>query len=140
MKKEKSLTKVLEKDMFRLVVVLLAALLMAMNINTFVNAGGLYPGGATGLTIIIQRLFSKYLNLTVPYTPINIILNAIPVYIGFRYIGRKFTIFSLIMVLSNGFFVDLIPNMTVTNDPLLVAVFGGIINACAITMCHQRRN
>lgn len=134
-KKENSLAKVLEKDLFRLTIVLLAALLMAMNINTFVNAGGLYPGGATGLTIIVQRLFSKYLGIAVPYTPINIILNAVPVYIGFRYIGRKFTIFSLIMVLSNGFFVDLLPHMTVTNDPLLVAVFGGIINACAITMC-----
>ena len=33
----------------------LAATIMALNIKTFVRAGGLFPGGATGLTILIQR-------------------------------------------------------------------------------------
>ncbi len=127
----------LRKDLLRLIVVLLAALLMAANIQTFVNTGGLYPGGATGLTIILQRIFLKFLNVEIPYSPINIVLNAIPIYIGFRYIGKKFTIFSMIMVLANGFFVDLLPLHVVTHDPLLIAVFGGIINATAITMCLE---
>ena len=132
---KKSLKEYAKKDAIRLVVVLLAAFLMSMNINSFVNAGGLYPGGATGLAIIIQRLALKYFGLSIPYTPITVILNAVPVYIGFRYIGKRFTLFSLIMVLANGFFVDLLPSYSVTTDPLLVAVFGGILNAIAITMC-----
>ena len=123
------------KELVRLFVVLCAAFLMAVNINSFVNAGGLYPGGATGLTIIAQRIALKYFGLTIPYTPINVLMNAIPVYIGFRFIGKKFTLFSLIMVLTNGFFVDLLPSYSLTHDPLLVAVFGGILNAIAITMC-----
>ncbi len=133
--KDDTLKTILGKDMIRLTVVLLAAFLMSVNINTFVNAGGLYPGGATGLSIIIQRVALKYLNLKLPYTPITVVLNAIPVYIGFRFIGKKFTIFSMIMVLANGFFVDLLPSYTLTHDPLLVAVFGGVLNAVAITMC-----
>ena len=132
---KKNIRKLLKKDLIRLMVVLLAAFLMAMNIKTFVNAGGLYPGGATGLTIIIQRIALKYFGLNVPYTPVSLLLNAIPVYIGFRYIGKRFTLFSLVMVLANGFFVDLLPSFAVTRDPLLVAVFGGILNAIAITMC-----
>lgn len=132
---EPSFKEILERDAVRLVVVLLAAFLMAMNINSFVNAGGLYPGGATGLTIIIQRIALKYFGITLPYTPVNILMNAVPVYIGFRFIGKKFTTFSLIMVLACGFFVDLLPSYPVTYDPLLVAVFGGIVNAVAITMC-----
>ncbi len=108
---------------------------MAVNIDFFVNAGGLFPGGATGLTVIIQRSFLKYFGLNIPYTPINVILNAIPVYIGFRFIGKKFTLFSLIMVLASGFFVDMLPSHSLTHDPLLVAVFGGVLNAVAITMC-----
>ncbi len=123
------------RDLIRLIVVLLAAFLMAVNINSFINAGGLFPGGATGLTIIIQRSALKYLGLSIPYTPINVLLNSIPVYIGFRFIGKKFTLFSMIMVLANGFFVDLLPNFSFTHDPLLVAVFGGILNAVAIAMC-----
>ena len=108
---------------------------MAFNINSFVNAGGLYPGGATGLTIIIQRIAQKYFSIAIPFTPINVILNAVPVYIGFRFIGNRFTLFSMIMVVANGIFVDLLPHFAFTNDELLAAVFGGLLNAVAITMC-----
>lgn len=135
--KKQKLINTLRKDFLRLIVVLSAALLMAANIQTFVNTGGLYPGGATGLTIILQRIFLKFFGIEVPYSPINIALNAIPIYIGFRFIGKKFTIFSMIMVLANGFFVDIIPSHVLTHDPLLIAVFGGIINATAITMCLE---
>ncbi len=134
---QKKIVSTLRWDFIRLIVVLFAAFLMAANIQSFVNTGGLYPGGATGLTIIIQRIFLKFFGLEVPYSPINICLNAIPIYIGFRYIGKKFTIFSMIMVLANGFFVDMIHPHVLTNDSLLIAVFGGIINATAITMCLE---
>ncbi len=133
----KKLKMMLKKDAVRLIVVLLAAFLMAMNINSFVNAGGLYPGGATGIAIIIQRIALKYWGLSIPYTPVTVLLNAIPVYIGFKYIGKRFTLFSLVMVVTNGFFVDFLPDYAVTQDPLLVAVFGGLLNAVAITMCLE---
>ena len=133
----KKLKMMLRKDAVRLVVVLLAAFLMAMNINSFVNAGGLYPGGATGIAIIIQRIVLKYWGISIPYTPVTVLLNAIPVYIGFKYIGKRFTLFSLVMVVANGFFVDFLPDYAVTQDPLLVAVFGGLLNAIAITMCLE---
>ncbi|SFB71914.1 YitT family protein [Butyrivibrio sp. YAB3001] len=133
--KKKKIVFTLKKDLIRLIVVLLAAFLMAMNIQTFINAGGLYPGGAQGLTIIIIRVASKFFGVTIPYTPVSLILNAIPIYIGFRFIGKKFTCFSMIMVFANGVFVDFLPSLEVTHDPLLIAVFGGIVNAVAITMC-----
>ncbi|WP_026669616.1 YitT family protein [Butyrivibrio sp. AE3006] len=125
----------LKKDSIRLIVVLLAALLMAMNIQSFINAGGLFPGGAQGLTIVVQRIILKYTGISIPYSPVNIILNIFPIYLGFRYIGKRFTIFSMIMVLANGFFVDIIPAHAITYDPLLIAVFGGMLNAIAICMC-----
>ena len=76
-----------QKELRRLVTVLLAACLMAVNIKTFVRAGGLYPGGATGLTILFQRMAETFLHWEVPYTLINVSLNAIPVYIGFVILG-----------------------------------------------------
>ncbi len=130
-----NLKEALKKDAVRFTVVLLAAFVMAFNINSFVNAGGLYPGGATGLTIIIQRIAQKYFSIAIPFTPINVILNAVPVYIGFRFIGKRFTLFSMIMVVANGIFVDFLPHFAFTNDELLAAVFGGLLNAVAITMC-----
>ncbi len=119
----------------RLAVVLIAAVIMALNIKILVKTGGLYPGGATGLTILIQGVFSKFLNMQIPYTLVNVLLNSIPVYIGFRYIGKKFTGYSLIMIFVSSILVDLIPPFVLTNDILLISIFGGIINGVAIALC-----
>ena len=125
----------LARDIRRVLLVLFASVLMAVNIKTFVRTGGLYPGGATGLTVLIQRLSAKYLGFEIPYTPVNIALNAVPVYIGFRYIGKRFTLLSLMMILVNGFLVDLIPARVITYDTLLIAIFGGLINGTVISLC-----
>ena len=123
------------KEVKRLLVMVIASFLLAVDTQTFVRTGGLIPGGAMGLTVLIQGIFDKYLNVAVPYTPINIILNAIPVYIGFRFIGKKFTWHSLGVIVMTGIFTDLIPSVVITYDPLLIAIFGGLINGLAIALC-----
>ena len=123
------------KDPVRILIICLAALIMALNIKTFVRTGGLYPGGATGLTILVQRIAERFFHLSLPYTLINVIFNAIPVYIGFRFIGKKFTLLSCFMILLTGFFTDLIPGYVITQDILLIAIFGGIINGFAMSLC-----
>ena len=125
----------IKRDSSRLIRVLLACVLMAVNIKTFVRTGGLYPGGATGLTVLIQRIAETYFHVAVPYSLVNFILNAIPVYIGFRFIGKKFTLFSVLMILVTGFLTDLIPPRVITYDTLLIAIFGGIINGTVISLC-----
>ena len=123
------------KKIRKYLVMVVASLILAADTKTFVRTGGLIPGGAMGLTVLIQGIFDKYLNIAVPYTPINIALNAIPVYIGFRFIGKKFTWASLAVIVMTGFFTDLIPAVVITYDPLLIAIFGGVINGLAIAMC-----
>ncbi|MBE5857049.1 MAG: YitT family protein [Lachnospiraceae bacterium] len=119
----------------KIIVITFAALLMAANINTFVEAGGLYPGGATGITVLIRRVAELWFNIELPYTLVIIILNAIPIYIGFRYIGKKFTIYSVYMIFMTGIFSDILPTYAITYDTLLVSIFGGIINGLAISIC-----
>ena len=125
----------LKKDTKRILVIIIAALLMAVNIKTFVQAGNLLPGGATGLTLLIQRAVKLFFDLDIPYSPINILLNAIPAFIGFKFIGKKFTIYSCLMILLVGLFADLIPAYTIADDVSLVSIFGGIINGTAISIC-----
>ena len=127
-------------DSKTILVVCLASLLMALNINTFVQTGGLYPGGATGLTILIQRLSERFLNISLSFAVVNFLLNMIPIYIGFRYIGKKFTLYSCLMIVLTGLLTDLLPSYIITYDTLLISIFGGIINglfhqpsACAWT-------
>ena len=125
----------LKEDGKRILMVCVASLIMALNIKTFVRTGGLYPGGATGLTILIQRVAAMFFDITVPYTLVNVILNAIPVYIGFRFIGKKFTLYSCLTILLTGILTDLIPGYPITYDTLLISVFGGIINGSVISLC-----
>ncbi len=124
-----------KRDAKRILFVVLSALLMSANIRTFVQAGELYPGGATGLTILILRACDMFFNIKLPYTIVNVIINAIPVYIGFRYIGKKFTLYSCLMILLTGIFTDLLPSYTITYDTLLISIFGGIINGVSISLC-----
>ncbi len=119
----------------RLVMIAIAAFIFALDIKIFVRVGNLFPGGVTGMAVLIQRIFDKYWNIAVPYTPINIALNIFPAYIGFRFIGKRFTFFSVTMIVLNSVFVDALPIMTVTDDPLLIAVFGGMLAGLAISIC-----
>ena len=125
----------LKKDWRRILIVLIASALMAFNIKSFVHAGDLFPGGVTGLTVLIQRLAEKFFGLKLPYSPINLLLNAFPVYIGFRFVGKKFTLLSLLMIIASSFLTDILPVYTITEDMLLISVFGGILSGIAISLC-----
>ncbi len=125
----------LKEDGKRIIIVCLAAVLMAVNIKSFVRTGGLYPGGATGLTILIQRIGQLLFQIEMPYTVVNLLLNAFPVYIGFRFIGKKFTLYSCLMIFLASILTDMIPGYVITYDILLISVFGGIINGLVISLC-----
>ena len=127
--------KSIKKQFIILITVIISAFLMALNTKTFVNTGGLYSGGVTGLTILIQRIFKLLLDITLPFSVVNIFLNSIPVYIGFRFIGKRFTLYSCLMIILNSIFTDLIPSYILTEDILLISIFGGIINGLAIGIC-----
>lgn len=124
-----------KEDGKRIFIICLASLLMAVNIKSFVRTGGLYPGGATGLTILIQRVAQLFLNVELPYSVVNLLLNAVPVYIGFRFIGKKFTLYSCLMIVLTSVLTDIVPGYTITYDTLLISIFGGMINGLAISVC-----
>lgn len=112
-----------------------ASVIMAVNLKTFVRAGDLIPGGFNGLTRLLQQVSMLVWGVEPPFSVINFLLNAIPVVISFRFIGKKFTGYSCLMVVLSGIITDLIPSYALTQDPLLVAVFGGLFNAVAISIC-----
>ena len=123
-----------KKHTTALVCVFIASIIMSINIKSFVRAADLIPGGFTGLSLLIQRSASLFAGIELPYSIINIVLNAVPAFIGFKMIGKKFTSYSVLMIVLNSFLVDLIPVTPITYDPLLVSVFGGILNGIAIVI------
>ena len=93
----------IKAEILKYVILTVASLIMALDYRTFVEWGNLYPGGAVGLAMLVQRVAQSICDtvgwhVTVPFSPINVVLNAIPVWIGFKYIGRKFTLQSLYVI------------------------------------------
>ena len=136
----------------RLVVLALASLLIAVNYRTFVKWGGLYPAGANGFSMLLQRVLQRLsdaagLGWTVPFSPINFALNAVPVWIGFRFIGRRFTLYSLYVIFLTGFFTDILPVDALTSfvpthdlmrlktDPFVTSLFGGVCYGFGMALC-----
>ena len=64
-----------KEDAKRIIMLCIASAVMAINIKSFVRTGGLYPGGATGLTLLTQRAFEMFAGISLPYTLINVLLN-----------------------------------------------------------------
>ena len=119
----------------RTCLILAGSFIMAVNLKSFVRTGGLIPGGFNGLTRLIQEISVLLWHWEPPFSVINFILNAIPAVISFKFIGKKFTLYSCMMIVVSGVLTDIIPSYPVTHDTLLVCIFGGIINAFAISLC-----
>lgn len=128
----------------RLLLITLGAVLMAFNINTFVHAGGLIPGGFTGVTLLIQEICARYGGFHIPFSVVLYVLNAVPAAICYKFIGKKFALYSCLMILISGLLTDWMPAAKVASifieyiqlhDTLLSAVFGGLLNAVSIALC-----
>lgn len=124
-----------KKDGKRIIVICIASVIMAINTKTFVRTGGLYPGGVMGMTILIQAIFENFFGIQIPFSVVNLLLNTLPIYIGFRFIGRKFTLYSCLMIVLNSVLTDIIPANVITYDTLLISIFGGMISGFAISLC-----
>ncbi len=132
---ENKISQSVLKEAKRLLMITAGACIMAVNIKSFIRAGNLVPGGFNGITLLLQQIGRAFFDVEVPYTLINLLLNAIPVFISFKFIGKKFTLYSCLMIILSSVLTDILPGYTVTQDTLLVCVFGGIINAFAISLC-----
>ena len=122
-------------QVFRFFIITFASILYAWNLRCFAKTAGLFPGGFSGLSLLLQEIIIKFLHITIPFSIFNIALNLFPTYIAFKYIGKKFTIYSIIVIFLSSIFVDILPPYVFTNDVLLISVFGGIINGFALSLC-----
>ena len=121
----------IKSDVRTFLAVIIGSAIVGFNMKIFLNQGNLLPAGFSGIASLIQKVLLKYLGLSVPFWPISFSLNIVPAILAYKYVGKKFTIFSCMALMILSFATDLIPSFVVTNDRLLIAVFGGIINGMA---------
>ena len=111
------------------------AALIAFVLNSFVNTVNLFPGGFAGLTLLITRSAKEFWGMDIPYSLVYIPLNLIPIAVGVKYLGKRFTCLSVYVIFLSSFLVDLMPKYALTYDVLLLSVFGGLLDGAAVALC-----
>ena len=118
-------------DLVVLIHVLLAATLYSFGMNFFVKSGNLFPGGYGGISRLLSEVCLQFFHLNISFSIIYFGLNIITVLLLWRHIGHKFLIFSVIFFTATSILTAVIPVKTITDDILLISVFGGVISGIA---------
>ncbi|CAN7604931.1 YitT family protein [Paenibacillus sp. LjRoot153] len=107
----------------------IGAVLMSVGLEIFLVPNRIIDGGITGISIILSYLTQG------PIGVFLFLLNIPFLFIGYKLIGKTFALSTLfaILVMSAGTAL-LHPVKELTNDPLLAAVFGGIILGIGVGM------
>lgn len=92
----------------------------------FLIPNGLIDGGVTGISLLISR------ETELPVSILLVIINLPFVLLGFRQISKIFAIKSIIAIAVLALVVASVQFPVVTNDKLLVAVFGGFFLGAGI--------
>lgn len=116
----KKLTKT--KILKRATLILLGAVLVSIGLEIFLVPNQVIDGGIVGVSIILSYLTGFNLGALL------FVLNMPFFYIGYKQIGKTFALSTLFGVIAMSIGTNLLhPVPPLTNDPLLAAVFGGII-------------
>lgn len=87
----------------------------------FLVPNAIAPGGITGIGTVLNHLFNWPVGLT------SLLLN-IPLFLmGFRSMGKGFVYRTLIATVIFSLLIDLLHFPSITDNPLLASIFGGVI-------------
>ena len=113
----------------------LGALLYGAGVYVFAVNANFAPGGITGLAILVNHFF--------PFLPIGtltVLINIPVILLCYAYLGKKYLIKSIISMGVIAFVLDVIyPHVPAyTGDPLLAALFAGLISGVGLALIYAR--
>ncbi|GED72244.1 membrane protein [Brevibacillus reuszeri] len=105
-----------------IVALIIGSFLFAVGINLFVIPQHFGEGGVTGVTIILYYLFQWEPWLT------SLLINACLLLVGYRFLGKTTTIYTIIVVGLLSVFLHLTKTWTISStEPTINAIFGGVV-------------
>jgi uncharacterized membrane-anchored protein YitT (DUF2179 family) len=106
----------------RLLILFLGSLIAAIGLQFFLIPNHLLDGGIVGISIVGAHLSH------IPLGAFLIILNIPFIYLGYKKLGKEFALYSTFGIVVLALLTAIVhPPTGATNDPLLAAVFGGMI-------------
>jgi len=123
--------------MANLALVLIGSIIMGIGYSLFLLPHHFVPGGVSGIAMIVNY-FTR-----LPLGALIMVLN-IPVFIvGFKIMGRKYGLRSLLgMVISSvliDFFSQVVSLKSATDDPILAAIYGGFMLGVGLGLVFRGR-
>lgn len=107
-------------------------LLSSIAVNVFFESGQVYSSGVTGLAQIVSSLSIRWFGVLIPISVVYYALNIPLLILAWYKIGSKFTVFTVITVTFSSLFIQFMPQVTLTTDPLVNAIFGGLVLGAGI--------
>ncbi len=123
--------KVLYNEAKIIMIVIIGALFNASSLNFFLIPAKVLASGFTGIAQLISTLL-QVTPLHISTGIILLVLNIPVAYIGWKKVGKRFTLYSILSVGITTFFLTVLPIHAFTHDIILNAVFGGVIGAIGV--------
>jgi uncharacterized membrane-anchored protein YitT (DUF2179 family) len=122
------------REEFRNVVYLvLGVASAALGLEAFMLPNGLFDGGVTGISLLAARLLPG----DPPLSLLLVVLNLPFVWLGYRQMGKGFAIRALLAIVSLAIVLETVHFPVVTQDKMLIAVFGGFFLGAGIGLAMR---
>ncbi|MCR4676570.1 MAG: YitT family protein [Sphaerochaetaceae bacterium] len=121
-------------DASSIVGVIVGSAMLAATYSLLLKPNNMITAGFSGLALLVQNLMNRYAGIDIPFFLISIPLNLFPAAISFKYIGKRFTLLSVISIILVSILTDMIPPVPIVSDMVLVSVFGGILLGAGISL------
>ncbi|TVT39248.1 YitT family protein [Hymenobacter setariae] len=105
----------------------------ALGLEAFMLPNGLFDGGVTGISLLAARLLPG----DPPLSVLLVVLNLPFVWLGYRQMGRGFALRALAAILALAVVLETVHFPVVTQDKMLIAVFGGFFLGAGIGMAMR---
>lgn len=113
-------------------IAIIAALLNAIGMNFFLIPAQVYAAGLNGVAQLGSDMLRDSMNISISTGLLVLLLNIPVAILGWLKVGKSFTVFSFLTVAFMSFFLIVIPEVQVSNDILLNAIFGALIASVGI--------
>lgn len=128
------MNQTVKKNIKTTIVIIFSAFLSALTINVFVYSGGFFPGGFSGISVLINRSLIQYTGIDIPYGLLYVLMNIFPTILVYKYVGKRFTTFSILQYGLTSFFTLILPVVKLDYDIILITIFGGIFSGISVVL------
>ena len=121
--------KTIRREIKYVLMMLLGIISAGFGLKGFLIHNGLIDGGVMGISLLANKEWGISLSLLI------IVFNLPFILLGWRQISKIFSLKSIVAIALLALAVEVFPYPNITNDKLLVSVFGGFFIGAGIGLC-----